>query len=202
MFQHPSFVALFIGACFLPGAPQVQDKHVPAITRQSEASRGKTRTYYIAADEIDWNYAPAGKNLVTGEAYHFQGNPGSRGMINPDYSTYRKAIFREYSDESFKNLKQRSEEWQHLGIVGPLIRAEVGDTIRIFFKNNASHSYSLHAHGLFYAKNSEGAPYQDETSGEAKKDDAVPPGGSYTYVWEVPERAGPAEGDVSSTLWP
>src|SRR5712691_4084109 len=202
MVQHPSSVLLFIGACFLLGAPEMQDKHATSLARQSEASRGKTRTYYIAADEIDWNYAPAGRNFVTGEAYHLQGDPGARGMINPDNSTYRKAIFREYSDESFKNLKPRSEEWQHLGIIGPLIRAEVGDTIRIVFKNNATHSYSLHPHGLFYAKDSEGAPYQDETSGEAKKDDAVPPGGSYTYVWEVPERAGPAEGEISSTFWP
>ena len=196
------FALLVLATALVSLAATSPDTHVAPITGQSEASRGKTRTYCIAADEIDWNYAPAGRNLVTGEAYHFRGNPGARGMVNPDNSTYRKAIFREYSDESFKNLKPRSQEWQHLGIVGPLIRAEVGDTIRVIFRNNASRPYSIHPHGLFYEKDSEGAPYEDETSGEAKRDDAVPPGATYTYVWQVPERAGPAEGEISSTFWP
>ena len=29
----------------------------------------KTRTYYIAADEVDWDYAPSGKNQITGEPF-------------------------------------------------------------------------------------------------------------------------------------
>ena len=30
---------------------------------------------------------------------------------------------------------------------------------------------------------------------------AVPPGHTYTYVWQVPERAGPGPGDPSSIVW-
>ena len=59
----------------------------------------------------------------------------------------------------------------------------------------------MHPHGLGYTKDSEGAMYKDGTPEVAKKDDMVPAGGSYTYHWTVPDRAGPAPGDGSSILW-
>jgi hephaestin len=59
----------------------------------------------------------------------------------------------------------------------------------------------MHPHGVFYAKDSEGAPYNDGTTGNQKADDAVPPGGTHTYVWQVPDRAGPGPGDASSIMW-
>jgi FtsP/CotA-like multicopper oxidase with cupredoxin domain len=43
--------------------------------------------------------------------------------------------------------------------------------------------------------------YEDGTSGADKADDAVPPGGTYTYTWKVPERAGPGPNDPSSIVW-
>ena len=91
-------------------------------------------------------------------------------------------------------LKSRSSDWEHLGMLGPLLRAEVGDTIRVVFKNNGRHPFSLHPHGVFYAKDSEGAQYEDGTGSNK----GVPPGGSHTYVWPVPERAGPAREAPSS----
>src|ERR671910_590576 len=114
---------------------------------------------------------------------------------------YMKALYREYTDASFTTLKPRPPEWQHLGTLGPVIRAEVGDTIVVHFKNNATFPFTMHPHGVFYEKDSEGAPYADGTSGGDKADDAVPPGGTHTYTWEVPQRAGPGEGDPSSILW-
>ena len=81
------------------------------------------------------------------------------------------------------------------------MRAEVGDTIRILFKNNATRPYSMHPHGVFYDKDSEGAPYDDGTSGTDKEDDAVPSGKTHIYTWEVPERAGPGPNDPSSIVW-
>ncbi|HEY6535343.1 MAG TPA: multicopper oxidase domain-containing protein [Candidatus Nitrosocosmicus sp.] len=35
-------------------------------------------------------------------------------------------------------------------MLGPVIHAEVGDTIKMVFKNNAHIPYSMHPHGLFY----------------------------------------------------
>ena len=53
-----------------------------------------------------------------------------------------------------------------LGYLGPTLRAKVGDTIKIVFKNMCGFTTSLHPHGVLYAKDSEGAAYNDGTSGE------------------------------------
>jgi hephaestin len=161
-----------------------------------------TRTYYVAADEVDWDYAP-GKdiNLITGQPYDsvarvFVGNgPTDIGRV------YRKAVYREYTDSSFTTLEPRDPAWEHLGILGPLLRAVVGDTIRVVFRNNVRFPASVHPHGVFYAKDSEGAPYADSTGGADKADDGVPTGGTHVYIWPVPERAGPGPGDPSSVMW-
>ena len=167
----------------------------------SPSSTGVTHTYYIAADEVVWDYAPSNMNQITGEAFGereafwVESGPHRIGKV------YKKAIYREYTDDTFTTLKARAPEWEHLGILGPLIRAEVGDTIVVVYQNNAPFPSSLHPHGVFYDKDSEGAPYYDETQNLDKADDGVPTGGTHTYVWPVPERAGPAVGDGSSVLW-
>jgi FtsP/CotA-like multicopper oxidase with cupredoxin domain len=112
-----------------------------------------------------------------------------------------KAVYREYTDDTFKTLKPRLPEWQHLGILGPLIRAEVGDVVKVIFQNNTQIFCSMHPHGLAYAKSSEGAMYNDGTSVADKADDAVGPGARYSYTWMVPKRAGPGPGDGSSIIW-
>lgn len=163
--------------------------------------QGKIRTYYVAADEVNWNYAPAGRDEAMGQAFdeisrlYTQPAPHRIGAI------YKKAIYREYTDASFSKLKVRPAEEQYLGLLGPILRGEVGDTIRVVFKNNASHPYSMHPHGVFYSKDSEGADYNDKTSAADKSDGGVPPGGTHVYTWEIPERSGPGPNDPSSVFW-
>ncbi|MBZ5688060.1 MAG: multicopper oxidase domain-containing protein [Acidobacteriia bacterium] len=164
-------------------------------------SPAKTRTYYIAADEVDWDYAPGGVNKMMGMQFDGYSKVFTERGPHRIGTVYRKAIYREYTDETFAHLKARSPEWEHAGILGPILRAEGGDTIRILFKNNASRPYSMHPHGVFYDKDSEGAPYEDGTSGKDKEDDAVPPGKTHVYTWQVPERAGPGPNDPSSIVW-
>lgn len=60
--------------------------------------QGTTRTYYLAADKVDWDYAPAGKDLChnrpftgTSELYTKQGI-GTK---------YQKGVYRQYTDSSF-----------------------------------------------------------------------------------------------------
>lgn len=158
-------------------------------------------TYHIAADVVEWDYAPTGKNLITGQPFGELENIWMEPGPNRIGRIYKKALYREYTDATFTQLKPRAPEWEHLGFLGPLLRAEVGDTIVVVFKNHTPYPASLHPHGVFYAKNAEGAPSVDGTAEADRGDDAVPPGGTYTYVWPVPERAGPAEGDGSSILW-
>ena len=173
-----------------------------AVTRPtlSDAAAGQTRTYYIAADPVDWDYAPSGKNLL---GPHFEADAGTFLDHGDDRIGHvdRKSIYRAYTDDTFKTLARRPPEWEHLGMLGPPIHAEVGDTIKVVFKNNTPYPASVHPHGVLYDKASEGADYEDGTSGKDKADDAVPEGGTHTYTWEVPERAGPGPHDESSVLW-
>ncbi|HNP70422.1 MAG TPA: multicopper oxidase domain-containing protein [Kouleothrix sp.] len=165
------------------------------------ATTGQTRHYYIAADVVQWDYAPSGKNLITGQPFDDAANVFVQPGPNRVGRVYRKALYREYTDATFTTLKPVPPEWQHLGTLGPAIHAEVGDTIIVDFKNNTPHPASIHPHGVFYHKNAEGAPYADGTGPADQGDDAVPPGQTYTYTWDVPERAGPGPGDGSSVLW-
>jgi hephaestin len=164
-------------------------------------SAPKVRTYYVAADEVEWNYAPGGVNKMMGMKFDGYSKVFVERGPHRIGSIYRKALYREYTDETFARLKPRPAEWESSGILGPILRAEVGDTIRVVFKNNATHPYSMHPHGVFYKKDSEGALYEDGTSGSDKVDDAVPPGKTHVYTWEVPERAGPGPNDLSSIVW-
>jgi len=162
---------------------------------------GKTRIYYVAADEVNWDYAPSGRDEAMGQPFdelqkgYTQSGPNHIGRV------YKKAVYREYTDDSFSTLKPRSADEQYLGLLGPVLRAEVGDTIKVVFKNHASHPYSMHPHGVLYQKDSEGADYNDNTSGADKSDGGVPPGATHTYLWQVPERAGPGPNDPSSVFW-
>lgn len=171
------------------------------LTTGSGRAFAKDRVYYIAADDVIWDYAPLKRNLISGEPF---GEEDSRFTVAGDYrlgSRLKKALYREYTDQTFTTLKERGADWAHLGFMGPLIRAEVGDTIVIHFRNNASIPASMHPHGVFYAKDAEGAPYNDGTKGKMKADDRVSPGGTHIYRWEVTEEAGPLDGGPSTAFW-
>jgi FtsP/CotA-like multicopper oxidase with cupredoxin domain len=161
----------------------------------------KVRVYFIAAEQVDWDYAPRGLDDAMGHAFdHFEKSYMESGLHKIG-RVYQKAIYREYFDAKFSQPVSRSADERYLGILGPVLYAEVGDTIKVVFKNNTSRPYSIHPHGVLYLKNSEGSGYDDETTGEDKADDAVVPGAMHTYLWEVPERSGPGPGDPSSVVW-
>jgi len=173
----------------------------PASLQAQARPRSHTHTYYIAADTITWNYTPSGTNQISGQPF----DSVERTFVEPGGASIGhvalKAIYREYTDSTFGTLKARPAAWEHLGILGPLLRAEVGDTIRVVFHNNLGFAASMHPHGVSYTKASEGAPYAAGKGEEALTGNAVPPGATHTYIWPVPERAGPASGDASSILW-
>ena len=148
-----------------------------ATDRQAAASapagEGRERIYYLAADPVNWNYAPDGRNRISGKAFTADEAlfaAKGAGLIGP---TFAKCLYRGYPDASFSAPQERPESEAHLGYLGPVIRAEVG----------------------------EGVGYADGTGAADHGDDAVPPGGEYTYRWSVPERPGPAAMDGSSAVW-
>ena len=149
-----------------------------------------TRAYFISADEVLWNYAPSGANVLTGKPLRPPG-PQEVGY------RYKKAVYRAYIDATFR---ARAPEPAYLGAVGPPIYAEVGDTIVVTFRNATHFPVSMHPHGVFYEKTSAGAQYVDGSI-TGRTDGAVSPGRTIHYTWDVPERAGPGPMDGSSVLW-
>ena len=63
---------------------------------------------------------------------------------------YKKVVYREYNSAQFKVQKKRTAAEKHLGVLGPMLHAEVGDTIKVVFKNMATGRFSMHPHGLYY----------------------------------------------------
>jgi len=178
------------------GDPQMPPEHM-----HGEEPAPREREYFIAADEVAWNYAPSGMNMITGEPFTDDENVFVGNGPDRIGSEYIKALFRSYTDDTFSELSPPTEEPEHMGFLGPTIRAIVGDTIVVHFMNQTTRPASIHPHGVFYEKDSEGAPYEDGTRGSEKDDDAVPPGETYDYHWQVPERAGPGPSDMSSVMW-
>jgi manganese oxidase len=164
------------------------------------SAEGQTRTYYVAVDEVDWDYTPLGIDGMTGKPFDHMSAMYVESGKHQIGRVYRKAVYREYTDATFTTLKKRSAEWEHLGLLGPCLHAEVGDTIKIFFKNNGTQSYSMHPHGVLYEKASEGSYYNDGAN-DPTHNGVIAPDGTHTYIWEVPERAGPGPSDPSSVVW-
>jgi manganese oxidase len=201
-------LALVLAACSDSGdgddatlARSTSDTAAHDAASGSDATTGRTRRFFIAADTVEWDYAPSGANGISGQPFGEEEDTFvARGEHRIGH-VYEKSVYRAYTDESFGTLVPRPASEQHLGDLGPVIHAEVGDTIEVLFKNNTPFPAGMHPHGLFYDKDSEGAPYADGTSGADTEDDGVPPGGTHRYVWRVPERAGPGPNDPSSIMW-
>lgn len=154
---------------------------LPSLPRPAIAA---VRHYYIAAEDIAWNYAPSGRNLMNGNAIP---QPWALRVQWP------KTRFIEYTDDTFTTRKPQPE-W--LGILGPIIRAEVGDEIVVDFLNRSRSGHSMHPHGLRYDKRDEGSLYLPVAKGAF-----VAPGARYTYHWFATAASGPGPGEPSSKVW-
>ncbi|NWT53769.1 HPHL1 protein, partial [Erythrocercus mccallii] len=113
-------------------------------TRAQQLS-GTMRLYYIAAEEVEWDYAS---------------NKSSAPKIY-NISSYEERCRRENRFLPLPSCWESIQPVQHTaarekalitGIfclnLGPLLHAEVGDSVLIVFKNKASRPYSISAHGI------------------------------------------------------
>jgi manganese oxidase len=148
------------------------------------SSLATTRHYYIAAEDVTWDYAPSGHNLLNGNV-----------LLQPWQlkRQWPKSRFIEYTDDTFKTPKPQPA-W--LGILGPVIRAEVGDEVVVDFLNRSHRGHDIHPHGLRYDKINEGSLYLPVAKGGF-----VAPGARYTYHWFANETSGPGPGQPSSIVW-
>lgn len=191
----------FIGWAAALGGGAVAAASPASALERIGRGRPVTRVYYIAADTVTWDYAPQDRNLVTGKAFTETEKDFTRPGRNRLGAVFEKSVYREYTDSTFKKLVHRPQRDAYMGLLGPVIRAEVGDTIKVVFRNNTPFPTSMHPHGVFYTKANEGSPGNDGSPDGDKTDLYVYPGDTYTYIWQVPERAGPAPDDPSSIGW-
>lgn len=47
------------------------------------------------------------------------------------FPAYRKVVYRAYHDKEFQNPVKRGELDEHLGIMGPVLKAEVNDILTV-----------------------------------------------------------------------
>jgi FtsP/CotA-like multicopper oxidase with cupredoxin domain len=145
------------------------------------------REYYIAAEEVEWDYAPTNMNLLTNAPFSDAELVFMANDTNRVGRTYTKARYKLYQDNSYTVPLETSED-SELGILGPVIRAEVGNKIKVYFKNKTRFAVSMHPHGVTYDTSSEGLV-------------GIAPNETFMYDWDVTEQAGPGSSDGSSVLW-
>uniref|UniRef100_A0A3B3ZUE7 Coagulation factor V n=1 Tax=Periophthalmus magnuspinnatus TaxID=409849 RepID=A0A3B3ZUE7_9GOBI len=109
---------------------------------------------------------------------------------------YKKAVYRAYRDENFQYPVPRGELEEHLGIMGPFIRAEVNELLTVSL-NKASRPYSFHIQGVY--DKSQGAGSGQTYSRDAPPGvpgDAVAPGEKRTYILRVTKKQGPTDKEL------
>ncbi|TSK87429.1 Coagulation factor VIII [Bagarius yarrelli] len=152
------------------------------------ASKLKYRSYYIAAEEIMWDYG------INKPAQLISARETKRGM-RKYFPAYKKVVYRAYHDRDFKNPVKRGELDEHLGIMGPVLKVEVNDVLIVVFKNTASRPYSLHLHGVYDRTMASSAPQGVTLQENEGPGDPVPPGEERLYNWKITKRQGPSSKD-------
>ncbi|XP_068919849.1 coagulation factor VIII [Petaurus breviceps papuanus] len=151
---------------------------------ESQGPRGfqkRTRHYFIAAQEKIWDY---GLN----KSPHFLG-----GRVQNDSAwKYKKVVFQEYADRSFMEPLDRGELTEHLGLLGPYIRAEVEDYIVVTFKNQASRPYSFYSSLI---------SYEEHHGQESDLRKEVKPEETRTYSWKVEPHMAPTDKEFDCKAW-
>lgn len=124
----------------------------------------RTREYWIAAEECRWNIVPTHRDQMMAE------------QVRRGRTTFTAYAYRQYAPGFASPLGPPT-------VPGPLIEAEVGDTVIVHFRNRLRTPVTIHPHGIFYANEMDGA----------YKGKWTDPGGfvqrnrTFTYVWEARE---------------
>ena len=152
---------------------------LPLWTISAEAA---TREYWIAAEKVEWNYAPSGRNLI---------RPNMGLDVWGKALVYQKYRYIQYTDNTYTT---QVEQPVWMGILGPQLHAVEGDSVKVHFLNRADKPLSIHVHGLQYDEDNEGADMKGSGG-------AVRPGTMFTYHWEADSDAAPGPNDPSSIVW-
>lgn len=124
---------------------------------------GARREYWIRAERVRWNAVPSGRD----------------GMM--DEKVEGKTKFTAYAYRAYS--PGFAEPLGPATIPGPLIEADIGDTVVVNFQNMVNAPVTIHPHGIFYSVEMDGAYKGRHTD----------PGGfvqrkqTFQYVWEAQE---------------
>ncbi|XP_053129973.1 coagulation factor VIII isoform X2 [Hemicordylus capensis] len=147
---------------------------------------GKIRQYFIAAEEVMWDY---GSKVPSP---YLKDNDPKNSWRKPA-KAYKKVVFQEYLDRNFSQVLVRGELDEHLGILGPYIRAQVDDVIKVTFKNRASRPYSFHSNLL---------PYEgDVEEGKEPIPKEVQPNEVQEYSIKVLNQMAPTANEFDCKAW-
>ncbi|XP_047664470.1 ferroxidase HEPHL1-like isoform X2 [Tachysurus fulvidraco] len=181
-YMHAGMQGIYeVTSCENDTAPTVQSGHI--------------RCYYIAAEEILWNYAPSGKNLLTNTPLNEENSDSNEFFSTTDGKLggkYWKIRYTGYRDDTFKTKINQSGSDDHQGILGPVIRGEPGDVIEVTFRNLGFRNFSIKPHGV---------SYENAYEGSQKEYASVAPGHTFTYRWRVTEGPSPSDPPCLSYLY-
>jgi manganese oxidase len=154
--------------------------------------------YFIAAEEVVHDYAAGGMlvddaGVINPSAQRNDPTILYNAYINgPAGSIYRKARYVEYTDETFTTVKPIPQAWDHKGVLGPVIRAIVGQTIRVRFLNRLTFPCNLVAGGALSRSSYVPIPGTSLNS-TTNVNGAVAAGANISYHWPVYEESGPLQ---------
>ncbi|XP_054853023.1 coagulation factor VIII [Eublepharis macularius] len=162
----------------------VEDSAPRINIRSFAKQRPVTWTHFIAAEEIEWDYAPVQPTYLN-STYSRQLLERGPQRIG---SRYKKVMYVEYEDQHFK--KRKTPRDPQMGILGPVLKGEVGDELKIVFKNLASRIYNIYPHGLSSVSSSQ------KTKSTDMKRLAIQPGQQIEYRWNIMPEDGPTKSDA------
>jgi FtsP/CotA-like multicopper oxidase with cupredoxin domain len=149
----------------VPVPPKVAAaKNDPQISKASIS--GPRKEYWIQAEPVTWNIMPKRRDQMFGQSV-----AKKVGRTKGEAYAYRL-----YEPNFTAPLGPAT-------IPGPLLDANVGDTLVVHFRNAVPIPVTMHPHGAFYSNEMDGAykGYWTDPGGFVQK------GRTFTYVWECPE---------------
>jgi FtsP/CotA-like multicopper oxidase with cupredoxin domain len=146
---------------------------VANIPQVQTVAGGQLREYWIQADAFYHNLVPTGLDGMSGTRY------------NANQTSYWALGYRAYTPGWGTPLSGNESIGANTGIPGPTLRAEVGDTIRVHFRNNDTYyrfCHSMHPHGLLYTPANDGSWAALFAN---KPGTALQVGETFTYEWKA-----------------
>ncbi len=176
-------LALGMGAAALAAAP------APAAVKH----------YWVAAVPVTWNVVPTQHDAIMDMMYP------------PSDTIFPTVVYKRYTKNWKRQLPNQPQgDGNQDQMPGPLLRARVGDRLRIHFKNmdtTFKRPHSMHFHGVHYRPSSDGA-YLPGFSG---RDANVKPGRTYTYklnagkdsigAWPYHDHGPEMEASIDGGMW-